>query len=290
MKRIIKEILSKKGRILWILAAILAFASFFKFSSSGSMDREVEILEKKIHKRQGLLERYSIAALEKPDTAFLSFNDFPEDMVIYRYCKDSLDSWFLQSWINQFPVSSDDIEQITFAYWISHLNSKSVTNTPLAYASDTEQYMNLGSAWYIVKMYMKEDMRIISALMVQTDYPTENSMLKNSINPRFSVKKHFSIVPVTYDESYVISGKDGGVLFSVLKILPAFGNESSLLLRWLAIVFALAALFVNLYYDRNFGNFLLTAGSLVIIKYVVSYQTSLLGTELELFSPSLYAD
>ncbi len=290
MKRIIKEIISKKGRILWVIAAILTFASFLKFSSSGSMDREVEILEKKIHKRQGLLERYSIAALEKPDTAFLRFNDFPEDMVIYRYCRDSLNSWFLQSWINQFPVSSDDIEQITFAYWISHLNSKSVTNTPLAYASDTEQYMNLGSAWYIVKMYMKEDMRIISALLIQTDYPTENTMLKNSINPRFSVKKHFSIVPVTYDESYVISGKDGGILFSVLKILPSYGNESSLLLRWLAIVFALAALFVNLYYNRNFGNFLLTAGSLVIIKYIVSYQTSVLGTELELFSPSLYAD
>lgn len=290
MRRFLKLISDRKEELLWIMALLFTVASFIKFSSSDTMDREVEKLEKKIHKRQQILERYSVMAMEQPDSVFLEFEDFPEDMVIYKYFKDTLLNDTLQSWVNQFPVSNDDIDKYPFEYWISHLNSKSVTNTPLAYIADVEQYINLGSAWYIVKRYTRDSMNLISALLVQTDFPTENSMLKNSINPRLSLKKNFSIVPVTQDESYVIKGKDGAILFSVLKILPSYGNESSLQLRWLAIVCVIAALFVRLYHNRKLANFSLLALFMILIRFVVVLNSSQAGSEQELFSPNLYAD
>ena len=281
--------MARKQSVLWTAALFFIFISFIKISSFDSMDREVEKLEKKIHKRQQILEKYSLMAIEQPDSVFLEFEDFPEDMVIYKYFKDTLFNDTLQSWVNQFPVSNDEIDKYPF-YWMSHLNSKSVTNTPLAYVAETEQYMNLGSAWYIVKRYTRDSMSLISALLVQTDFPTENNMLRNSINPRFSVKRHFSIVPVSHDESYVIKGKDGGILFSVLKVLPSYGNESALQLRLIAIVFIIAALFIRLYNDRKLLNFLLVAGSLILIRIVLLYQPAQPGSEIELFSPNLYAD
>jgi signal transduction histidine kinase len=289
MNKIFNEVIKRKALVLWILALLFTIVSFLKLSSSGSMDREVASLEDRIHKRQQLLEEYALKALEQPDTLFLYFEDFPEDMVIYRYFNSNgIDT--LQSWINQFPVSNDDINYYISGYGIGHLNSKNLTNTPLAYVTNVEQYMNLGSAWYIVKRYEKDNMKVISALLVQTDYPTENTLLKNKVNPNLSLKEHFSIVPVAYDESYVIKGKEGGILFSVLKKLPAQGKESAVELRWLAMICAISALFINLYKRRRFSNFFLLSGLLVLIWFIAKYQSSQLQTDLELFSPNLYAD
>jgi len=285
MKEILAIIIKKRIAILWILAFLFTIFSFFEFSSSDSMDRDVERLEHRIQKRQKILENFAFKAIEAPDSVFLSFKDFPKDMVIYRYYEDTL-----QSWVNQLPISNDEIYYFLLDYRINHLNSKGVSNTPLAYARDLEQYMSLGSAWYIVQKYQKGNLRLIAALLIQTDYPTENNILKSEINPNFAMNKQLSIVPVTYDESYVVHGKDGGVLFSVLKNLPNKVGQSGALLRWFALLFAIIALFSNLNAHRSAKEFLFVMGWLVIIRFVAIYQSSLLQSDLELFSPNLYAD
>lgn len=135
----IKEILREKAIVLWILALLFTLASFMEFSSSETLDREVSRLEGLIHKRQSILESFAHKTLEMPSDKFVSFDDFPEDMVIYRYFNDTV-----QSWINQLPLANDEIEFFPFGYRINHLNSRVVTNTPLAYLNLVEQYVNLG--------------------------------------------------------------------------------------------------------------------------------------------------
>lgn len=281
----IKEILSRKTTLLWIIALLLTLASFMEFSSAASLDREVSRLENLIHKRQAILESYVLKTLDMPSNEFVTFNDFPEDMVIYRYFNDTV-----QSWINQLPIASDEIEFFPFGYRINHLSSRVVTNTPLAYLSLVEQYVNLGSAWYVVNVYTKENQTIIAALLIQTDYPTENSVLNNKINPNFSLAKKLTIVPVTYDESYIVHGKDGGVLFSVLKMLPSKMGETGIILRWFAILFVVIALFWALQKNRKIANFFAIVVGLIIVRFVALYQAKELQGELEIFSPSLYAD
>lgn len=281
----IKEILSRKTTMLWIIALLLTLASFMEFSSAASLDREVSRLETLIHKRQAILESYVLKTLDKPSNEFVTFNDFPEDMVIYRYFNDTV-----QSWIHQLPLASDEIEFFPFGYRINHLSSRVVTNTPLAYLSLVEQYVNLGSAWYVVNVYTKQNQTIIAALLIQTDYPTENSVLNNKINPNFSLAKKLTIVPVTYDESYIVHGKDGGVLFSVLKMLPSKMGETGIILRWFAILFVVIALFWALQKNRKISNFFAIVVGLIIVRFVALYQAKELQGELEIFSPSLYAD
>ena len=281
----IKQLLNRKTSILWMGALLFTLASFMEFSSNESLDREVERLQGVIHKRQQILEDFALKTLQLPSDQFVSFEEFPEDMVLYRYFNDTI-----QSWINQFPIANDDIDFFPFGYRINHLNSRVVTNTPLAYLSLTEQYVNLGSAWYVVNVYISGNQTIIAALLIQTDFPTENSVLVNSINPNLSLRRQLSIVPVTYDESYIVLGKDGGVLFSVLKNLPSKTDETGVILRWFAILIAVLALFSNLRRLRRIKDFFLVLAGLVVVRFVAVYQAKELQGELEIFSPNLYAD
>ncbi|PKO98665.1 MAG: hypothetical protein CVU13_09545 [Bacteroidetes bacterium HGW-Bacteroidetes-8] len=286
IRRNIRYSIRKRTTILWICVLGMTIASFMEFSSTGSMDREVSNLESRIHKRQKLLEEFAVKTIKHPIDQFLSFEEeLPEDMVIYRYFDNTL-----HSWANQLPISNDDIDLFTFGYTLNHLNSTVVTNTPLAYLGVTEQYVSLGSAWYIVNIYSKNNQTVITALLVQTDYPTENTILNNKINPNFSLRRQFSIVPVTFDESYIVHGKDGGVLFSVIKNLPVKSSQAGIVLRWFAILFAIAALFSNLQYKRGVKEFFSIAAGLVIIRLVALYQSRQMQGEMEIFSPNLYAD
>jgi len=301
MKEFLRKIIKVRIAIYWIVVFMCAFASFIRFSPVNSMDHEVKDLQDKIHKRQMILEDYVNQVKDTPDSVFLTFKDFPEDMVIYRYYSDTLGYYSdtLQSWVNRFPISNDEIGYFSFGYRIRHMNSEGVSNTPLAYAFSSaitnnelgeEQYLSLGSGWYIVKLYILGNMRIVSGLLVQTDYPTENTLLKNEINPNLSPRKRFSIVPVTYDESYVIFGKDGGVLFSVLKDLPVNGEQSGSMLRLLALLFIIMALFAQLKSTKKIRDFFYLAGGLVAISIFAVYQSAHMQSDMVLFSPTLYAD
>ena len=285
MNELTDRLIALRTPLLWVLALMLAIFSFMEFSSPNSMDREVEKLENTIHKRQHLLEEYAQKALDTPDSVFLRFPELPSDMVIYRYIADTL-----QSWVNQLPVGNDDIDFFPFGYTLNHLTSRGVSNTPLAYIGETEKYVSLGSAWYIVSSYSTGNVTVLAALLVQTDFPSDNSILRSEINPNFSLSKRLSIVPVTHDESYIVRGKEGGILFSVLKNLPTHRGESGSSLRWFALLFAISALFSDLERRKRLRQFFFAWGGLTIIWMIALYFSGGSTDDAELFSPNLYAD
>ena len=283
----ILKYISKRGiTLLWLVALLLVALSFIEFSSSMSMGRKVALLEKKIDERQEILKRYSEETMNAPHSKFVRFEDFPEDMIIYRYFDDTL-----QSWINEFPIADDNTDLYSFAHSLYHMNSRNiVANPPLATLLANEQYVNLGSAWYIVNKSEKFNQAIISALRIKTDYPTENSALINRINPRLHSDKNLSIVSIAYDESYVVRSKSGQVLFSVLQALPSGVNRTGIILRWIAILVIIIALFLDLNRERSIRKFLFLIFGLIVVTVASFYQSAELQGKLDIFSPSLYAD
>lgn len=284
MNELAEKLLAWRTTILWVLMSLMAVISFVEFSSPNSLDRDVEKLEKTIHKRQTVLAEYSARALEVPDTVFIDFPELPSDMVIYRYCSDTL-----QSWVNQLPVSNDDIDFFPFGYTLNHLTSRGISNTPLAYLVANEQYVSLGSAWYVVSTYTKGKVTVVAALLIQTDYNTENSVLKSEINPNLSLSKLLSIVPVTHDESYIVRGVEGDILFSVLKNLPSERGDEGNMLRLLSMLFAIAALFSDLARRKRMKQFFLAWLGLTVVLILSLYMAESTSGNM-LFSPSLYAD
>lgn len=246
------------------------------------MDR----IENRVQKRLALLHQFAQKAFEIPDDEFIEFPDLPQDMVIYRYRQDTL-----QSWANQFPISSDDIQSFDYYHRINYLSSRGVTNIPLAYIREGEsQYVSLGSAWYVVDRYSQGSTTVFAALLVQTDYHSDNTVLENQINPNLSVSKQLSIVPLTYDESYIVKGLKGEVLFSVLKKTPNYIGQTGIILRWLSIILVVFALFAFHEKRRGLRSAFITISGVILLRFFAVYLSGELVSELDLFSPSLYAD
>lgn len=267
------------------LAVVLVLVSYFAVPSGKGLEEDVARLEKRIHSRQEILQEYVDIALETPVDEWLRFDDLPDDMVIYRYNADTL-----QSWANQFPVANDEVDVLTLWYRINHLNSRSLFSTPLAYLTEQEQYVNLGSAWYVVKVYRKGEVKIISGLLVKTEYLSNNTVLASRINPDLDVKRRIILTPVTFDEGLVVKGIGGGVLFSVREDVTSVNSGMAVPLSWTAMLLLCLALYSYFFNRRTFKALFVYLTGLTVARYLCFGLATSLRYDSLLFSPNLYAD
>ena len=204
-------IIKHRTSFLLFFTIVFSLLSLVISPSKNTFYKDVKRLENKIQNRQKILEGYAAKALNTPVDTWVELDDMPEDMVIYKYNADTI-----QSWVNQFPISNDEVDVYSSWYRLHYQTSKSLYNTPLAYLSPQEQYVNLGSAWYVVKVYVKDRMKVITGLRIKTEYLSSNSVLVSRINPNLGVNKKLLLTPVTFDEGLTVKGADGSILFSVL--------------------------------------------------------------------------
>ena len=119
------------------MALLLGAATILAVSLlSGNRHRDVEgaaqELGQKIERRMALLDKYVNQALHTPRQEWMDLKDLPEDMVVYRYVEDTL-----QSWANQFPIRSDDIRPQTLVNRLG--DSRGNFSSPLKDASEELQ-------------------------------------------------------------------------------------------------------------------------------------------------------
>ena len=141
VKNIFSYISRKLTSILWILALCCFLLSFFQFNPT-SEDRRARKVENLLHKREKVLQSYVDKAFEVPADEWIRFENFPEDMVLYRYIGNTL-----QSWVNTFPISNDNIGIPSSWYRIHDLGNKNIFNIPLAFLRYDVQYVSLGPKW-----------------------------------------------------------------------------------------------------------------------------------------------
>ena len=268
-----------------LVTALFFAISFLITPTRETVERDASKLERKIQQRLALLDGYVGRAFENPVDEWLKIEDFPQDMVIYKYNADTL-----QTWVNQFPIHNDDVDVMPLWYRLHYLNTRSLYNTPLAYLTEREQYVNLGSAWYIVKVYKKERVKIIAGLLVKTEYLSDNAVLVSKLNPQFHIDRKLTLTPFNIDDGWIVHGKDGGVLFSVVDDVPSAVGGNNTLLKWLSFLFALFALHSYFYNRKNFASFFIYILGLTALRCVTFIYGEVLRMEVPLFSPNLYAD
>ena len=268
-----------------MITVFLFAISFLMPENRYSVEKEAARLEKKIQQRQHILEDYVAKAFETPIDKRLSFQDFPEDMVIYKYNADTI-----QSWINQFPINNDEVDILPLWHRLHYMNSRSLFNTPLAYLTEREQYVNLGSAWYVVRVYIEGGVKIVAGLLVKTEYLSDNEVLVSKINPRFGINRKLSLTPVNFDEGYVVEGKDGNVLFSVMADLFTLRMGNNAALKWLSILFALITLYSIFFRKKSFAFLGIFIAGITLLRLFAFPLGDSLRLDVPLFSPNLYAD
>lgn len=284
--------MSSAGRKIWVfirrrivgllLAVTLIFSGLSLFLSphNASISSEAARLQKAVRKRQKVLEKYVRQAFELPDTVWMELKDFPGDMVLYRYNDDTL-----QSWANQFPISNDEVDidegEYTHLYRTHYLDGQNRYLSPFTYLTGKEQFVNIGSSWYIVKKYYRGRQKIIAGILVRSG---------QEVSGKLKLAKEMEIEPVSGGGDTIISGIDGEPLFSVCEDVSAKQTKKVGVLSWIAVAFAFLTLFMFYYRRRTPRTFAVYVAGISVLALICFRLGTYAGYGTEFFSPALYAD
>lgn len=282
--RLVRDFVSRYAvEILGVVAIILFSLSFITPSYNYQLKRETRRVESALHKRQRIVEKYAIKALQQAPDEWMSFPDLPEDMVIYKYNADTL-----QSWAHEFPIGNDEINVYPFTYKLQYLSNNNIYNSPLAYVDFSERFVNLGSDWYVINKQVSasKQTKIVTAIKVKTEFPLAEK--REVTNPHLRFDRGFTAVNISENEAGVVTGIEGSPLFSLVNDNPEALVSYTAVLKWLALLAAVLALFVMHIRTRNWRTFFIMAASLIFIRLAALLLSS--GPRGgELFSPILYS-
>ena len=266
--------------VVLVLAAVVLFAaSLFMGIGRANATSASADLGRRIERRIRVLDGYVRKALDENPAEWMQLDGLPEDMVVYRYVEDSL-----QSWANQFPIRSDDIRERTLVQRLG--DSRGDSTSPLEEVTEELTYMNLGPKWFLVKSVYEGKKHIIAGLEIINELQA-GSM--NGVNRHLLSGDQYSIQPLTASVGVpvIVDGKP--LLKLTEENIAVFAPRHSAVL-WLAIALLIAGalLFLSLHPTPFWlGITLLIQGGLLGWMYFYGRHIS---QETQLFSPLLYAD
>ena len=149
-------------------------------------EREASKAENAIGKRMALLEKYISNNLQADKKEWMGRYDLPEDMVIYRYIDDSL-----QSWSNQFPVKNDDISSRVVFQRFSRPREN--ITSPLAEVTEEVSFVNYGEKWYLVKSETLGIRKVIAGLEIIDQMDDDNP---HGVNKHLKLRRNYTVVPL----------------------------------------------------------------------------------------------
>lgn len=288
MNRKWNKILDFVRRHIVVILCILSLASFaisFIQHRFESTKEEAEQIQKLLDDRIRLMDDYSQKALNTPNDQWPEISHLPDDMVIYKYVSDTL-----QSWINLFPIHNDVVDKAPPWYVFHDMANTNPFNRPLAYLRPEAQYVNLGNLWYVVKTYTEGESKVIAGLFIYSEYLTENTVLRNTANPLLGIDDQYVVVPFGIDDTSVITSSEGTPLFSIVRDLDVYSSSPYALFRWLSILFIGLALFAYHFKTRTTKSLIIILCSLFSLRIIALIISKLYFHNIDFFSPLLYAD
>lgn len=282
----VKDFMNKKFTLATFVTALCLFVlSLAGNKAVQDTDKVAASVGRRIEVRMALLDKYVGYALNTPQSKLIDIKSLPEDMVIYRYVNDSL-----QSWCHQFSVLNDDISSRLVFQRLTNLKSRIVS--PLSEVGPEISFMNLGPKWYVVKAVPGEwNEKVIAGLEIKNRLVDDLGKADNGVNPHLKLSGRYSLLNLSNSGGSEVSV--GGIpLFKIFseppgQSAPFFDNS---ILRWISIaLFALAAM-LFLSTKRTLRAYFSVMATLLVL-FLMSYTWGLQMTnKSELFSPSIYAD
>ena len=271
--------------ILFGVALLLLGLSGIRPDYEARLRRQKNRVERSLHTRELLAERYSYKAMQAMDQDWIDFDDMPDDIVLYCYQADTM-----KSWTHQFPISNDEVDVYPYSYRLQFMSNRNLYATPLAYIGMREKYVNLGSAWYVVTTHFTDDKRtkVVTGILIKTEYPS--SAIPNVVNKHIHLKDGFTTLAINDDDTAIVYGIENEPLFSVVPTNPLTPGHGNMTLRWIAFALILLAVFpyhFRLHTWRTFGLALVALAAVRLLAYYYVAKGYAAG---ELFSPVLYAD
>lgn len=266
---------------VWILLGVCALLVLFTFSlarSPGDTEDSAEKVEKIVAKRLSILDTYIEDAMTRDHNEWMKLAGLPPDMVVYRYVRDSL-----QSWSNQFPILNDDITHKVLFQRLT--NPRSGFTSQLSQVTGDVTYLNLGPKWYLVKSVGDAECRIIAGLEIVN---TLDDNSRNGSNPRLKLGNRFSIAPLSNSGGDPVC-VDGVPQFKIMNDLLQSQAVFNSYMIWLAYAAFIVAFILFLVNKRNWFRFGISFVCLSLATVLMYFWGRGLQSEVEFFSPLVYA-
>ena len=251
-------------------------------SGQGHVDTESAAgeLGRKVEHRMNILDSYIGLAKSLPVDEWMELPGLPEDMVVYRYVEDTL-----QSWAHQFPLRSDDLRARALVQRLG--DSRGFLISPLSQVDEKLSYLNFGPKWYLVKRVQAAGSNLIAGLEVVNEFSSREPL--NGINPLLEVNSRYSIQPISASTgSTVMIG--GEPMFKLGADTMSDPDRHSPLLFWLAILFFILGTLQFLSSRPGWLRLVLVLAVQTLgIRWLYFYGRHL-GNVSQIFSPLLYAD
>ena len=280
-----QEWLHKRLPLTALFLALLLFILSMASNNAGSnTDKISEETAARIEKRLAILDSYIAQAHATDKNELILPAGLPEDMVVYRYINDSL-----QSWSNQFPIINDDISSRLVFYRLTSRNH--TLTSPLSETGEEITYQNIGAKWYLTKAVTTEDnQKIIAGLEIKNSLIDDARKNENGVNPKLRLSRKYSVLPLSNSggSAVYIDGKPQfKIIYDASQATPFFDNS---MLRWVAIMLLAVAIILFFMGHRNlkvYGVFAVSMTLLFLMSFLWGVQMS--GSS-EIFSPTIYAD
>ena len=276
-----KFVRSIKDLIAWLLlglAVIVLAVSLSLPHNPGDTQSAAKKVSAAIGHRMNMLNGYVSKALNQDPYQWIDLQGLPDDMVVYRYCSDTL-----QSWCNQFSLINDDISnKVVF----QRLTSASFNpSSPLAEVGDTVSFVNFGPKWYLVKSASVEDCRVIGGLEIMD---TQDSHSYNGVNHHLRLGAKYSINPLAFEEGSPVY-VDGVPQFKVFYESLSGSAAADPPLMWLSLILFFAAGIVFLTGKKTVRRLMIYVTGCIVVGLALFFWGYSAQNMISLFSPIIYA-
>ena len=171
--------------VLLAVSLLLVTATLFMPKMKGDTVLVARRVETVLKHRIKTVEKFAGKAMESDPQQWLDLGKVPDDVVIYRYV-----SGRLQSWVNQFPVSSDDLIPTSSTFRLS--NPRARVRTPLSELGNQWGFFHFGQQSYLAKRIDNGNVKLLVGLNVER-------------GRHFKLDEGYRMVPLSSDDGTVVN-------------------------------------------------------------------------------------
>lgn len=279
-----RTILRNIPLVCYILSLLMLAFSMAGSFGGNETDRITEKIQEKLAARMEILDQHIVKVLETGTGEWPEAGEVPNDMVIYRYVNDSL-----QSWSNQFNIINDDISSKLVFHRITSMKNSIIS--PLSQIGENVSYLNIGPKWYVAKSVTgANNDKILAGIEIKNTLLDDIMRNENGVNAALGVPAGYTVMPLSYSGGAEIS-LDGSPIF---KIIAETGKSTGLLdnniLKWISLyLFAIATLLL-LATRRKFKVYIVVVVVMTALMATTYFWAQRINESMQLFSPTIYAD
>ena len=273
--RKIKDIIASALVLLGVLLMLFSFGPFTVSNDTQPVAKRVSSL---VERRVVTLEHFMQEAMDGDHSSWLELDGLPDDMVIYRYCGDTL-----QSWCNEFPVYNDNLQYRVYAPLLT--SSDYSLESPLAAIGETFSYVNLGSKWYLAKTMGSDGCMVIGGLEIAD---TRQVRGRSPVNPQLHVPSPLDVRPLAYDGGSPVTVM-GQPQFKIVRESLVNSVQPLSYILWIGLALVCTGALLWLSVRRTLFRLRLVLLGLAAVLAGVYAAGWMISDQYVMFSPRLYA-